>query len=154
MNFLFIIILLSFENGVILSYGKVLSPNNLKNPYKPRRLQNAGAPAFYGKYSAKYGVYYSDTNYSFDRKNGKTYTKLYAYYLPYNFYDKKGYYSVSKDKIYYDGYGYNFYYGKYGYYETSPTDVDAGNVVIILIITLTTIALLCCCPAYAYYAQK
>jgi hypothetical protein len=33
--------------------------------------------------------------------------------------------------IYYNGYGYNFYYGKYGYYENSPNDMENNTGTII-----------------------
>jgi hypothetical protein len=49
----------------------------------------------------------------------KTYTELYSYYRPEDFYDDAGYYSHYYKAIYYDGYGYNFYNGNYGYYEFS-----------------------------------
>ena len=46
--------------------------------------------------------------------------------------------------IYYNGYGYNFYYGQYGYYQDSPNDCydcNGSSDVIIMIV----IMLLCCC---------
>ena len=48
-----------------------------------------------------------------------TYTPLYVYYLPVNYYSAAGYYSTTYEKVYYDGYGYNFYYATSGYYEYS-----------------------------------
>ena len=42
------------------------------------------------------------------------------YYLPDGFEAESGYYSSSYSKTYYDGYGYNFYSGEYGYYQASP----------------------------------
>ena len=48
-----------------------------------------------------------------------TYTPLYVYYLPPGLVLAVGYYSLLHNQIYYDGYGYNFYYRQYGYYETS-----------------------------------
>lgn len=58
---------------------------------------------------------------------GRTYEPLYEYYLPENYIKESGYYSDTYDVVYYDGYGYNFYYGDYAYYEFSqneeaPTD--------------------------------
>jgi hypothetical protein len=50
---------------------------------------------------------------------GKTYQPLYVYYKPAGYYNALGYYSTTFLLIYYDGYGYNFYYGEYGYYEYS-----------------------------------
>ena len=49
----------------------------------------------------------------------KTYSPLYVYYKPTDYYNKAGYYSTTFSLVYYDGYGYNFYYGDYGYYEYS-----------------------------------
>ena len=36
-----------------------------------------------------------------------------------NYYDPIGYYSQTYKLNYYNGYGYNFYYGEYAYYEKS-----------------------------------
>ena len=44
------------------------------------------------------------------------------YYKAPDYYNAAGYYSTTYLLIYYDGYGYNFYYGAYGYYENSPND--------------------------------
>jgi hypothetical protein len=55
---------------------------------------------------------------------GKTYKPLYQYYVPSNYYTKTGYFSPTYSLTYYDGYGYNFYYGKYGYYEFSINDKE------------------------------
>lgn len=84
----------------------------------------------------------------------KTFSKLYAYYKPYNFYDKMGYYSETYNQTYYDGYGYNFYYGAYGYYQNSPTDIDFSNLIVTIVIAASLILVCCLCPAYAYYTQK
>jgi hypothetical protein len=35
-----------------------------------------------------------------------------------------GYYSMVFLQDYYDGYGFNFYYGLYGYYEDSDNDTE------------------------------
>lgn len=58
----------------------------------------------------------SSTAYTGAFTAGRSYAVLYRYYLPPNYYNKVGYYSTLYSKIYYNGYGYNFYYGKYGYY--------------------------------------
>jgi hypothetical protein len=42
-----------------------------------------------------------------------------VYYLPPNYYNAAGYNSTTYGLVYYDGYGYNFYYKTYGYYEYS-----------------------------------
>ena len=49
-------------------------------------------------------------------KDGKSYSPIYAYYLPVGYYNPTGYYSPLYMKIYYNGYGYNFYTGAYSYY--------------------------------------
>lgn len=50
----------------------------------------------------------------------KTFAPLTVYFLPVGLPEnKEGYYSETYKKIYYDWYGYNFYTGKTGYYETS-----------------------------------
>ena len=49
---------------------------------------------------------------------------VYVYYIRPNYYNARGYYSTQFGLIYYNGYGYNFYYGAYGYYETSPNDAE------------------------------
>ena len=56
--------------------------------------------------------------------NGRTFVPLYVYYLPLNFFNPVGYYSVVYNRVYYDGYGFNFYYGRYGYYESSLVDME------------------------------
>ena len=44
--------------------------------------------------------------------------------------------------IYYNGYGYNFYYGAYGYYENSPNDQrDNAATIIGALVTFC-----CICP--------
>ena len=59
----------------------------------------------------------------------KTYEPLYVYYLPVNYYSAVAYYSVTYGLMYYDGYGYNFYYNTYGYYEYSDhPDEPAGGI--------------------------
>ena len=55
----------------------------------------------------------------YNAADGKTYSRLYVYYKPENYYNATGYYSTTFTLVYYDGYGYNFYYGDYGYYEYS-----------------------------------
>ena len=46
-------------------------------------------------------------------------------------------------KTYYDGYGYNFYYGEYSYYEDSPNGPKEGNMNTVLGITITAIIIFC-----------
>jgi len=55
----------------------------------------------------------------------KTYSPLSKYYIPPSgYYAFDGYYSDTYQLEYYDGYGYNFYSGKYGYYEYSCEPVN------------------------------
>ena len=55
-----------------------------------------------------------------------TYHPLLMYYHM-AYYYAAGYASLLYGKTYYDGYGYNFYYGGYAYYEysTHPTEAEA-----------------------------
>jgi hypothetical protein len=84
-------------------------------------------------YSSTKGVYstYANTvtytNTYWNSATGKTYQPLYVYYKPANYYNKIGYYSTTFLLIYYDGYGYNFYYGEYGYYEYSVNESRGGS---------------------------
>ena len=59
------------------------------------------------------------------------------YYLRPNYKNEAGYYSAVYLKKYYDGYGYNFYYGKYGYYQNSAVDIyvesNVGGTIAIII---------------------
>ena len=59
--------------------------------------------------------------------NGKTYKPLTSYYLPQDYFNSKGYYSEVYTVTYYDGYGYNFFYGDFGYYEFSVNDPPQGE---------------------------
>ena len=49
----------------------------------------------------------------------KTKVELYDYYKSSEKFNKAGYLSPVYGKTYYDGYGYNYYNGNYGYYEYS-----------------------------------
>ena len=49
----------------------------------------------------------------------KTYNELYYYYKAPDVFEENGYYSAEYQTKYYDGYGLNYYYGNYGYYEYS-----------------------------------
>lgn len=121
----------------------LLSVTDARDPYKRRELKGGrggGGRSSSGRSSyrssnsySKSGSYYKVTNgaYKFStvknplvRTNNywdgsKTYQPLYVYYLPSNYYNSLGYYSITYGVKYYDGYGYNFYYATYGYYEYS-----------------------------------
>ena len=91
---------------------------------------------------------------------------MYVYYRPADYYNANGYYSNVFLIVYYDGYGYNFYYGDFGYYEYSlneappgvtPTPVyyggggDGGGGGVVLIF----VGIICCCFCCGvYYAEK
>ena len=62
----------------------------------------------------------SKTYYTRNYSYGRSFVGVYQYYLPPNYYDPIGWYSPKYTLTYYNGYGYNFYYGEYGYYKTSP----------------------------------
>ena len=68
-------------------------------------------------------------NDSFDSQYERTYSELYNYYRSKNYYNEAGYLSTDYKATYYDGYGYNFYNGNYGYYEFSrpPTEIKPGT---------------------------
>jgi hypothetical protein len=73
-------------------------------------------------YYKKYGTVKHSTSYSNSYWNsglGRTYQPLFVYYLPVGFVSTTGFYSPRYGITYYNGYGYNFYYGAYGYYEFS-----------------------------------
>ena len=62
-------------------------------------------------------VYY---NYYWNPQYRETYQPLCEYYLPKDYVNPNGsYYSTQYSKEYTDGYGYDFYYGGYGYYDYS-----------------------------------
>ena len=65
--------------------------------------------SYYKTYSRYTGSFYG----------GRSYGILYVYYLPPNYYTAIGFYSPVYLMAYYNGYGYNFYYGAYGYYQDS-----------------------------------
>jgi hypothetical protein len=50
---------------------------------------------------------------------GKSVEELHSYYKAPGQLNKKGYKSTLYGLTYYDGYGYNYYSGNYGYYEYS-----------------------------------
>lgn len=51
--------------------------------------------------------------------------------MPPNYYNALGYYSPLYAKRYFNGYGYNFYYRKTGYYADSPNAVSRSDVVLV-----------------------
>lgn len=84
---------------------------------------------------------------------GRTSAPTYVYYRAPNYYNPYGYYSTTYLMVYYDGYGYNFYYGTYDYYDYSVNEQDpnirvnvnakgggGGGGVVVLVILI-----ICCC---------
>ena len=64
---------------------------------------------------------------SWDSKKQRTKEELHTYYKAPNYFNKKGYKSIVYGKTYYDGYGFNYYNGNYGYYAYSrPPLYDTG----------------------------
>ena len=101
-----------------------------------------------GVYS--YSTYKNPTTYTntyWNAATGRTSQPLYVYYRPINYYNPIGYYSTVFLLVYYDGYGYNFYYGTYGYYEYSvnqqpPPNRSGGGTGGIIVAIIFGI---CCC---------
>ena len=97
------------------------------------------------KYTYSYSRYKNPTSYSnsyYSVSTKRTSRPLYVYYRAPNYYNAIGYYSTVFLIVYYDGYGYNFYYGRYGYYEYSVNqrpESSAGSAIGSLI------GCLCCC---------
>lgn len=87
------------------------------------------------------------TNTYFNTNLGRTYQPLFVYYLPQNYYAV--WYSPLYKITYYDGYGYNFYYGAYGYYEFSVHSSRSGSMgsiigtIVGLIVLIAIIIILC-----------
>ena len=80
----------------------------------------------------------------------RTYYPLYEYYLPRKI-QTPGYYSKEYAKRYTDGYGYDFYYGGYGFYEYSKLPVrpalavDDDNVSLYLTVAISLVVFCLCC---------
>ena len=70
----------------------------------------------------------SNVNGYWDKSTSKTYGPLYNYFKPENYKSATGYYSATFLIVYYDGYGKNFYYGDYGYYEYSVNEEPINYV--------------------------
>ena len=115
-------------------------------------VSNANQMATSTFYYKKYTVTSAPRNYYNDYFNTvslRTYSPLYVYYLPPGLYFALGYYSVLYGRIYYDGYGYNFYYGQYGYYEYSvnPEFIDenlAGKIISIVVCLVVLVLIVVC----------
>ena len=106
-------------------------------------------------YSATYGQRYSTyanspTYYNVYFSNGKTYQPLYVYYKPSDYYNPAGYYSTTFLMIYYDGYGYNFYYHLYGYYEYSVNDVAGVETLVLVLVGIFAAGVICFLSFFFY----
>lgn len=129
---------LEFDDGDDFQYRRVLRRGGSRK---------SRSSYYSGKYSSQYKTKYTANNNYF--KSGKTYQPLYTYFRPLGFYHAIGYYSIVHQRIYYNGYGYNFYYGLYGYYETSEND-KRSEIPAILIMC----CMLCCCIGFCVNAIK
>lgn len=86
--------------------------------------------------------------------NGRTYKPLYTYYLPIGFTAAAAYYSLRYHETYYDGYGYNFYYGQYAYYEDSPNDSENMGYIIAMSVCTGCMFPLLICIKYCCRPEK
>ena len=90
---------------------------------------------------------------------GNTYEILYDYYKPEGWVADTEYYSTTYDSKYKDGYGYNFYFMKGGYYEyyydeymiQGPPDVGSDMAVIIGALVGACI-FICLCSKFIHWA--
>ena len=64
-----------------------------------------------------------------------------TYFRPIGFVSTVGYYSNYYLLTYYDGYGFNFFYGDYSYYENSENNDEDIFYIIVFVMTLASI---CC----------
>ena len=95
-----------------------LDDDNNHLTYMKRQLRRGGGGRSSSRSSRSYSrssyyrkTYTSRTRYTGAFYGGRSYAVLYVYYLPPNYYTAIGFYSPVYLKIYYNGYGYNFYYG-------------------------------------------
>lgn len=113
--------------------------------------------ATFKSYRYSYTTYASPltrTNSYWNVATKRTYQPLYQYFLPAGFYTSVAYYSVMFGKMYYDGYGYNFYYGNYGYYEYSEHPPAPANETTLAIIMGAGCLCFCLCGCYMVYRDE
>ena len=97
------------------------APSRSTSSYKPTTYK------YYNKYTTvKNTRTYSNKSYNYGTM--RTYSPLYVYFLPVGLHFPIAYYSPMYGRLYYDGYGYNFYYGQYGYYEYSFNGVESKTM--------------------------
>ena len=156
----FLVSLIYADEGRVLKGGR--SGGGSRGGYSSSRSSYSKSSSGYsssGKsYSRTAGMYQTSkspvTNYNtyWDKSTGKTYAPLYNYYKPANYRSAVGYYSPMFLIIYYDGYGYNFYYGEYGYYEYSVNEREQDQKGTIIFVGL--ILAICCLIFFRYMCKK
>jgi hypothetical protein len=106
-------------------------------------------------YAKKYTTVRSTRSYYnnyFNSNTRMTYGPLYVYYRPPGLLLSVYYYSALYGLRYNDGYGYNFYYGAYGYYEYSMNpqmrSSGGGGMIAGIVVGVLLVACICCCVCY------
>ena len=123
----------------------------------------ANGDYIYGSY-ANFAVYYNE----YMDSGCRTYEPLTAYYrAPSGTCEQPdGFYSTRYGKTYYDGYGFNYYYQTYGYYEFSvhpkatydraltTSDNTPYHTIFIFSFIVGPLILFCCLPLTVWKAYK
>lgn len=131
------------------SASRSSAPSVSKTTYTPTATKTTTTTTTTRTYSRS-----SSRNYNsyFDSATMRTYAPLYVYYHPPGVYFSVGFYSPVYHITYYDGYGFNFYYNQWGYYETSPHPKPPSSgisiiwiVIFVVLLTLCYIWLACRC---------
>lgn len=158
-------------NIALLVIATLLMVNAETAPYDTKRLLRKGgssSKSYSGSKSSGYSgssgskTYYKKTytkTYTASRYSytgafygGRSYAVLYVYYLPpAGYYQVGGYYSPLYNMIYYNGYGWNFYYNKGNYYADSPNAVyvsSGGGGIVGAIVGV----IICCCIVACIWA--
>jgi len=94
------------------------------------------------------------SNENFNAETQRTKLLLTEYYKAPNYFNAEGYFSQEYGLVYYDGYGYNFYNGEYGYYEYSRAPaISTGSVFEFqrFVITLLCMVLFLLLFVFIYY---
>jgi hypothetical protein len=96
--------------------------------------------------TTKKTTYSKNSNRYMDLSTRRTSMPLYSYYHPVGIYFAIPFYSPVYRIAYYDGYGYNFYYGAYGYYEYAvhPVAYSSGSNVGYIVAVILLLVLICC----------
>ena len=120
------------------SGGSRTTRTTTKTTKKTTASRSTYTSSYNGRYTGNSGVYryssyanpYVYTNSYWNPALGRTSQPFYVYYLPPNYYTPIGYYSYLYGLVYYNGYGYNFYYATYGYYQYSVNEVPPVAVTV------------------------